>query len=134
MKKFIKTACLILIAIWGSASSVAAQNRPTKHILVSPAKAARILKKQNVEVLDVRTKAEVEAGHLPNAKNLDFKSEEFSASINTLAKDKPYLIYCRSGVRSAKAAELMKSMGFTTVYEIEGGITAYQQHKQKQKN
>ncbi|HEY1010651.1 MAG TPA: rhodanese-like domain-containing protein, partial [Daejeonella sp.] len=113
-----------------STLSVLAQERPGQHILVSASKADRILKKRNIQVLDVRTPAEVETGQVPNAKNIDFNSEHFSEQINALPKDRPYFIYCRSGKRSAKAAELMKAMGFKMVYELEGGITAYKEDKQ----
>jgi thioredoxin len=71
-------------------------------------------------LLDVRTSGEFGGGHLPKAMNIDFRSPDFSASIDKLAKDKPILIYCLSGGRSAQAAELMRAKGFQ-VTELKGG-------------
>lgn len=133
MKVLIKMLLFGLVIIPVCTNSLWAQNSRGKHILVTPAKAERILKKQFVEVLDVRTKAEVDAGHLPNARNIDFKNEEFATLVSKLPRDKTYLIYCRTGVRSSKAAEVMQMAGFKKVYEIKGGITAYNDYKRRQK-
>ncbi|MDO1447378.1 rhodanese-like domain-containing protein [Rhodocytophaga aerolata] len=76
-------------------------------------------------VLDVRTTEEFTESHLPDARNIDYKNEAFKDSIQTLDKSKPYYVYCKSGVRSGKAAEIMREMGFTRVYNMEGGIDAW---------
>jgi phage shock protein E len=83
------------------------------------------IQKQPGILLDVRTPEEYAEGHLPAARNLDYKSESFKDSLQTLDKNKPYYIYCKSGVRSGKAADMMKEMGFTQVYNMEGGIDAW---------
>lgn len=74
----------------------------------------------NAILLDVRTSGEFGGGHLPNAKNMDFRSADFANQIKTLDKSKPVLIYCLSGGRSAQAAELMRKEGFAVV-EMKGG-------------
>ncbi|MHA8051641.1 thioredoxin domain-containing protein [Aquirufa sp. ROCK-SH2] len=74
----------------------------------------------NALLLDVRTSGEFGGGHLPNAKNIDFRSPDFATQIKSLDKNKPVLIYCLSGGRSAQAAELMRKEGFT-VTEMKGG-------------
>lgn len=71
-------------------------------------------------LLDVRTSGEFGGGHLPKATNIDFRSEGFAKEIDKLDKNKPVLIYCLSGGRSAQAAELMRSKGFQ-VTELKGG-------------
>ena len=71
-------------------------------------------------LLDVRTSGEFGGGHLPKAKNIDFRSEGFVKEIDKLDKSKPVLIYCLSGGRSAQAAELMRAKGFQ-VTELKGG-------------
>ncbi|MHA7942988.1 rhodanese-like domain-containing protein [Formosa sp. 3Alg 14/1] len=73
-------------------------------------------------VVDVRTPEEFDSGHLEGAINYNWKSEDFNNQISDLDKSKEVLIYCRSGARSAKAAEKMRSEGFTTVYELKGGL------------
>ena len=71
-------------------------------------------------LLDVRTSGEFGGGHLPKARNIDFRSEAFGQEVDKLDKSKPVLIYCLSGGRSAQAAELMRSKGFQ-VTELKGG-------------
>jgi thioredoxin len=71
-------------------------------------------------LLDVRTSGEFGGGHLPKATNIDFRSEGFAKEIDKLDKNKPVLIYCLSGGRSAQAAELMRAKGFQ-VTELKGG-------------
>jgi len=81
-------------------------------------------KKKNT-VVDVRTPEEVAEGHLAGALNINFLGENFSQEIETLNKNKPYLLYCRSGSRTRKAADQMQKAGFKKVYMLEGGITAW---------
>jgi thioredoxin len=71
-------------------------------------------------LLDVRTSGEFGGGHLPHASNIDFRSEGFATEIDKLDKNRPVLIYCLSGGRSAQAAELMRAKGFQ-VTELKGG-------------
>jgi len=71
-------------------------------------------------LLDVRTSGEFGGGHLPKARNIDFRSASFEQEIEKLDKAQPVLIYCLSGGRSAQAAELMRAKGFQ-VTELKGG-------------
>jgi rhodanese-related sulfurtransferase/peroxiredoxin len=77
-------------------------------------------------VLDVRTPSEFSSGHVPEAANVDFEASDFAAQLSKLNKDKTYLVYCHTGSRSGQATALMNSMGFKHVYNVEGGITAWQ--------
>lgn len=76
-------------------------------------------------LLDVRTDNEFAQGHLRGAQQIDFYRADFSDALEKLDKDQPVFIYCRSGNRSGKAAKQMKAMGFTAVYNLEGGISAW---------
>jgi rhodanese-related sulfurtransferase len=77
-------------------------------------------------LIDVRTADEFNAGHLINAKQADFNnSQEFSKYLATLDKNGKYLIYCRTGIRSAKAMQLMQDKGFTSVHDLTGGYSAW---------
>lgn len=78
-------------------------------------------------ILDVRTPAELAGGKLPGAVNLDAESPGFEAALAGLDKEKNYFVYCQTGNRSSKATEKMHELGFKHVYDIEGGITAWQQ-------
>ena len=77
-------------------------------------------------IIDVRTPEEFAQGHLENAVNIDYHSAAFSDEIKTLDKNRTYLIYCRTGARSGQALGLMAVLQFAEVYNISGGITAWQ--------
>jgi rhodanese-related sulfurtransferase len=78
---------------------------------------------ENAVILDVRTEDEFNDGIIPNAINIDIhKGKEFIDSLEALDKSKNYYVYCRSGVRSAKACELMDGLGFNNSYNLLGGI------------
>ena len=79
------------------------------------------LAKERGEIIDVRTKAEYDEGHLELTDKLyDFNSGEFHEHVNELDKEKTYYLYCRSGNRSGQAARLLKSKGFENVYNVGG--------------
>lgn len=77
-------------------------------------------------ILDVRTPQEFAEGHIEGAFNIDIESGNFADKVAELDTRVPYVIYCRSGNRSAVAVEQMKSIGFTQTYHLEGGIAAWQ--------
>lgn len=76
-------------------------------------------------VLDIRTPEEFAGGRIAGSSNLDFYEPDFAASLDTLDKDLPYFVYCRSGNRSSQAIETMRDLGFTEVYELDGGIVQW---------
>jgi len=84
------------------------------------------MKAPGTVVLDVRTPAEYASGHLPAAKNIDIEGPDFAAGIGALDKNATYAVYCRSGNRSGTALEQMTAAGFTHVYDLAGGIGAWQ--------
>ena len=73
-------------------------------------------------IIDVRIPEEFAEGHVVNAINIDFRSESFRNEIDHLDKNKTYLIYCRSGRRSAGALSIMEELNFTKIYHMSGGI------------
>lgn len=77
-------------------------------------------------LLDVRTPAEFASGHLPAAKNIDIEGADFANQIAALDKKATYAVYCRSGNRSGTALEQMTAAGFSHVYDLAGGIGAWQ--------
>ena len=76
-------------------------------------------------VLDVRTPEEIAKGHLANASIIDFYDEAFQQKVKMIRKDVPVFVYCAAGSRSAKAAEQMSTIGFTKVYNLEGGYNGW---------
>ena len=76
----------------------------------------------NVQLIDVRTSEEFNAGHIEGAINIDFKNDEvFYQSFQRLDKKNPVYVYCRSGNRSKKSADKLLEMGFSMVYDLKGG-------------
>ena len=74
------------------------------------------------QLIDVRTPGEYEEGHLKSAANIDFNSVNFKERVSKLKKNSPVLIYCLSGGRSSSATREMEEMGFTEIYNLDGGI------------
>lgn len=82
---------------------------------------------ENAVILDVRTEDEFNEGFIANAINIDIhRGQDFVNEIETLDKSKNYYVYCRSGMRSAKACEIMNQLGFENAYNLIGGITEWE--------
>jgi len=80
-------------------------------------------------LVDVRTPEEFAKGHLDGAININFKKRTFPSYISAISKDKPVLIYCRSGNRSGKAAFIMQALGFNDVYDLTPGYKGWNAEK-----
>lgn len=80
---------------------------------------------QGGTILDVRTPEEWAEGIISNATQINYYDEDFAAQIETLDKSKPVFVYCKSGGRSSSAAEILKEKGFSKIYNLDGGITAW---------
>ena len=80
----------------------------------------------NVELIDLRTLSEFNEGYISGAVHIDFYADDFEGEIIDLDKTKTYLIYCRSGGRSGKTLKFMREKEFQTVYNLEGGMSAWQ--------
>ncbi len=76
-------------------------------------------------IIDVRTPEEFAEAYIENAINIDFYSETFRDELDKLEKNKKYLIYCRSGGRSGNTLDIMAELNFREVYNISGGIIAW---------
>lgn len=94
----------------------------------APAVKAYLKANPKAVVLDVRTPQEFNAGHLPNAKNINVLGSHFQKQVASLPKDKPVVLYCRSGARSRRALEQMKQMKFKHIVHMQHGILDWQRH------
>jgi len=74
------------------------------------------------QILDVRTPKEFEEQHIDNAVNLNWNSDDFISKANLFDKTKSVFVYCLSGGRSKQAAAKLEELGFTSIYELQGGI------------
>lgn len=77
-------------------------------------------------LIDVRTEEEFQAGHLPEAMNINLFGAGFDREIRKLPKDRPLLVYCRTGKRSAGAIEELKRAGYENALDLDGGILAWE--------
>lgn len=93
--------------------------------VVSPEEMQALLQLDNVQLVDVRTPEEYKSGHILNAQNIDFLSPTFNEDIKKLDKEKPVVLYCRSGGRSAKCSKKLIEAGFVKVYDLDGGISRW---------
>jgi rhodanese-related sulfurtransferase len=93
---------------------------------VDPTAATEMINHQQAVVVDVRPSADFHKGHIINA--ISIPSNGFSNQISTLNKhkEKPIIVSCRSGAQSAGACQLLRKAGFEQVYNLKGGILAWQ--------
>ncbi len=128
----------ILLLIVGFFSCT--QNSSTPEVVTDNNASGIISKKLNTEdfkkaveksgkaqLIDVRTMKEWdEDGHIDGATNIDFYQKDFKNKMEKLDKNKPVHVYCRSGGRSERTAEMLVEMGFKEVYDLDGGFTAWE--------
>lgn len=103
----------------GSASTAATVQ------LLDAAASVLFIAENSPTIIDVRTQEEFEAGYIAGATLIDISSPGFTDAISTLDRSATYFVYCRSGNRSATATSAMIDLGFTKVYELDGGIVAW---------
>ena len=89
-------------------------------------KQAQILNQQGALLLDVREPAEYSAVHAPNAKLIPLGQINSRLKELDSYKDKPIVVMCRSGRRSAQAVAILQEAGYTRVSNIKGGILAWE--------
>lgn len=129
IKFHIATALAVtILAACGSSSGSAGPNGAKNLRRVTLEEANEMLQNppEGLVVLDVRTPQELAGGVISSdVANADALSADFVSELEKLDKDAPYLMYCRSGNRSAGALKTMESLGFTDVAEMEGGIAGW---------
>ena len=85
-----------------------------------PAVDLKTVMQKGAVILDVRTKAEYQAGHIKGSINIPVQN--LGGNLNKLKKDKPVITCCASGMRSANAKNILKANGFTEVHNGGGWI------------
>lgn len=83
----------------------------------------------DAQLVDVRTEEEYSVSHLKDAQNICVTDADFKERVATLDKQKPVYVYCKKGGRSAKAANILQEMGFTKIYDLQGGINEWEANK-----
>jgi len=119
----------VLIAVIPSCSSQSTTENPIKNVDVDTARDL-VAQDETVIVLDVRTPKEYVIGHIEGSLNINIAEADFSARVSKLDRDKTYIVHCSANVengRSAKSLEIMSSLGFHKLLNMEGGIAAWEQ-------
>lgn len=113
--------------MFGLTSCSNAQNQSFDNMTV--AEFADYLKNDDIQLLDVRTPDEFSEGHISGAMNIDWYDDNFiNDAVKSLDKTRPIAIYCRSGKRSAAAAQKLTEKGYK-VTNLTGGIIAWDEAK-----
>jgi len=111
---------LLVLGLSCSQNSANAQNKRSPDVFE-----AMLRLDSTIQLVDVRTPEEFKSGHIAKAQNLNIQSADFVKKISQLDKNRPVLVYCAVGGRSANAASQFSALGFTKVYDLKGGITAW---------
>lgn len=117
MEKVVKSLILMMIPFWASAKENSNRNaRPSFSVgtifkNISPADFKHLIESEKGIILDFRKNSEVAQGRIKGPIHID--------------KAKPFFIYCASGGRSSKAMKTLKNLGFSKVYNLMGGIQAW---------
>lgn len=87
-----------------------------------------LIKKDNIIILDVRTENEFKSGHIEKAINIDYESKDFIKNCNSiLNKENTIAIYCQSGYRSNKSANILANNNYKVI-NLKGGIDNWKKH------
>ena len=93
-----------------------------------PEEFSRALERENRAVLvDVRTPEEFQEAHLPGAINISYLTPDLWERLEKLDRDHTYLVYCRTERRSMRVCMLMQNGGFSKVFNMEGGLCAWEE-------
>lgn len=120
-KLFIKSVLVITFLSFVSTPSAIAQSEGKIKTMGIEKFHKTLIRAKNPQLLDVRTPEEFEEAHIKGSINYNVTDSTLAENLDNLNKKKPVFVYCRSGVRSMQAAELLKEHGFK-VYNLAGGI------------
>jgi len=92
----------------------------------SPTEATQLINHEDAVVLDVREDNEFHSGHIVNSVHIPMSFLKDRVTELEKHKSKPIIVSCRSGSRSASACSVLKKQGFENVYNLKGGVMAWQ--------
>ena len=95
---------------------------------MEPQALVRLLQKQQAPfILDVRSAQEYQQGHIQGAINISYDLLEANSQLIATHKDKPIIVYCRSGKRAQRAEQILQRKGFTQLIDLKGHMNLWQQ-------
>jgi rhodanese-related sulfurtransferase len=119
-----KLRLLLVAVLLVTLFSCTCKQKEEKQTIITLISVDELSKTDNtIQLLDVRTPEEFEAGYINNAMNINFFNDDFiTQATSKLDINKPVYLYCKVGGRSGKAAKKLKEAGFTKVYDLKGGF------------
>ena len=132
MRKSIIFTLLLVVIIFGACKETPTDITSIKGEieLISPQQVYdAIYKDRSIQLIDVRTPEEFKGNHLKGAQNICVTRDDFKEKVKMLDKNKPVYVYCNRGGQSAQAAIALKELGFTKIYDLEGGILLWEENK-----
>ena len=115
---FVAIVFLLLMDIFGSSFK--------SYGAASPTEATQLINQQDALVLDVREDNEYHSGHIVNPLHIPMSFLKDRVAELEKHKSKPIIVSCRSGARSASACSVLSKQGFENVYNLKGGVMAWQ--------
>lgn len=93
---------------------------------------AKVIADNQVQLIDTRTEAEFNEGHIPGAINIDVNKSDFEAKVGQkIDKTRPVALYCRGGRRSKIAAERIVALGYDDITELNTGFISWRGEVEK---
>ena len=130
MKKYSFLFFAILTLVIESCNNVQKTNdkvmTQTIEVVAPKAMYEILLKDPSAQLVDVRTKDEFAVSHLKDAQNICVTDNDFKQKVAFLDRSKPVYVYCKSGGRSGKTAKLLSKLGQYEVYNLSGGLMAWE--------
>lgn len=117
------------LTLFASCSNAQQRDQATHQSLDAQTFQRKLQTTADAVVLDVRTPDEVKQGKIPGATNIDFYSDDFKTKVSALDKNKTYFVYCARGGRSSEAVDIMSSLGFTKLVNLDGGFTRWKESR-----
>lgn len=115
-----RAQALIAVALVVSVAACSSASAATEDVNVE--EFASVIEGPGIVILDVRTPEEFAQGHIAGSININVESPDFTSKVEQLDKSRTYAVYCRSGRRSGVATQQMESLGFTSLYNMNGGV------------
>lgn len=116
---------LVCVALFSAGTLLWPLIRPGAKI--SHLDATKLINKGKVTIIDVRDQSEFRSGHLRNAIHVPLTELPNRLPKLDKFKEQPVIVVCQSGSRGIGAVNQLKKAGFKEVYNLEGGIEAWQQ-------
>lgn len=124
-----KTIVIFTVVLGCIFNSCAGQKSESYENITVEVFAEKIRASPNAQIIDVRTPEEYQSQHIEGAKNINWNGGDFVTEAGKLDKNQPVFVYCLVGGRSKKASDKLVQMGFSKVYDLQGGIMKWNASK-----